>query len=81
MMTPEMLKDLLESKIPQSTVRVTDLTGTFDHYMVDVSSPAFAGKSLLEQHKLVHAAVGNKLQAFGGPDAPIHALQIKTRTP
>lgn len=73
-MTPEMLKELLEREIPDSTANVTDLTGTFDHYGVDVVSPVFEGKSLIEQHKIVHAAVGQHLTTT------IHALQIKTRT-
>lgn len=74
-MTPERLKSLLEETIPDASVEVTDLTGTMDHYGVSVVSPVFAGKSLIEQHKIVHAAVGPFLTR------EIHALQIKTRTP
>ena len=61
MMTAEHLRSLLEESIPDSKARVTDLTGTMDHYAVDVVSPVFAGKSLIEQHKIVHAAVGEYL--------------------
>ena len=75
LMTPQMLKELLETRIPQAKALVTDLTGTFDHYGVDVTSPIFEGKSLIEQHKIVHSAVGEHLTTT------IHALQIKTRTP
>ena len=75
MMTPEKLRELLEANIPDADVVVTDLTGTLDHYGVDVVSPVFAGKSLIEQHKIVHAAVGKHLTTT------IHALQIKTSTP
>lgn len=74
-MTIERLKSLLEENIPDSTARVQDLTGTMDHFAVDVVSPVFAGKSLIEQHKIVHAAVGDHLTR------EIHALQIKTSTP
>lgn len=69
------LKDLIEKEIPDAVVHVRDLTGTSDHFAVDVTSPAFEGKSLIEQHKIVHAACGAHL---GGA---IHALQIKTRVP
>ncbi|MEZ5976881.1 MAG: BolA/IbaG family iron-sulfur metabolism protein [Planctomycetota bacterium] len=69
------LKDLLERTIPQSQVQVRDLTGTSDHFAVDVTSPVFAGKSLVEQHKIVQAACGAHL------GAAIHAIQIKTRVP
>lgn len=74
-MTPKELQTLLEDKIPDSVVKVIDLTGTYDHYGVDITSPAFVGKSLLDQHKMVHAAVGMHLTTT------IHALQIKTRVP
>lgn len=75
LMTPSQLKALIEDGIPDSQVQVTDLTGTYDHYGVDVVSPVFAGRSLLDQHKMVHAAVGEHLTTT------IHALQIKTRVP
>ena len=74
-MTCDELKELLEKKIPEAQVRVTDLTGTSDHFDVDITSPVFEGKSLVEQHKIVHEACGIHLTTT------IHALQIKTRTP
>lgn len=75
MMTVEALKDLLESNIPDSVASVRDMTGTSDHFDVHIISPAFTGKSTIEQHKLVHKAVGMHLTTT------IHALQIKTSTP
>jgi len=74
-MTCAELKELLEKKIPEAHVRVSDLTGTSDHFDVDIVSPVFEGKSLVEQHKIVHEACGIHLTTT------IHALQIKTRTP
>ena len=74
-MTDSELKALLESRIDDSEVTVRDMTGTMDHYDVEVVSPVFEGKSLIEQHKIVHEAVGEHLTTT------IHALQIKTRTP
>jgi stress-induced morphogen len=73
--TPRQLEDLLRQNIPDAQVSVRDMTGTSDHFAVDVTSPAFVGKSLVDQHKLVHAACGAHL------GAAIHALQIKTRVP
>lgn len=75
LLSTSQLKDLLEKELPDAIVHVRDLTGTSDHFAVDVTSSAFEGKSLIDQHKLVHAAVGAHL---GGA---IHALQIKTRVP
>lgn len=69
------VKKLLETSFPDGQIRVIDLTGTSDHFGVDVTSTRFEGLSLIEQHKLVHAAVGAHLTEA------IHALDIKTRTP
>ena len=45
------------------------------HFSVFLRSECFAGKSLVEQHKLVHAALASEL------GKAIHAVKIKTRTP
>lgn len=54
-------------------LEVHDLTGTKDHYRVVLECPAFAGKSRVEQHRMVHAALGALLHG------PIHALVLETR--
>lgn len=72
---PDELRRLIEAGIPESTAEVTDLTGTRDHYRVEVASPAFAGKSLVQQHQMVYRAVGSHLTTG------VHALQVKTRVP
>jgi len=69
------VKNLLSESFPDGEIRVIDLTGTSDHFGVEVVSTRFEGLSLIEQHKLVHAAVGEHLTQA------IHALDIKTRTP
>ena len=74
MITEAEVKRMIESHIPDSRAEVQDMTGTMDHFDVDVVSPAFAGKSIMEQHKMVHAAVGEHLTTT------IHALKIKTRS-
>lgn len=74
-MTEAELKQLIEGHFDQAQVNVRDMTGTMDHFEVEVVSPVFAGKSLIDQHKMVHAAVGQHLTTT------IHALKIKTRTP
>jgi stress-induced morphogen len=55
-------------------VEVKDLTGTSDHFHIRVTSPAFEGKSLLDQHKMVQKSLGR----FLGQE--IHAVEIKTIT-
>lgn len=73
MMTESDLRALIEANIEGARVSVRDMTGTSDHFEVEVVAPAFAGKTLIEQHKMVHAAVGQHLTTT------IHALKIKTK--
>lgn len=75
LMTVERLRELLQEAFPDGEVEVSDLTGTSDHFGVEITSERFRGLSLIEQHKLVHQACGEHLTTS------IHALQIKTRTP
>lgn len=74
-MDPEQLKTLIEAGIPDAQVAVRDLTGTRDHFGVQVVSATFAGKSLVEQHQMVYRAVGNELTNA------VHALQVHTSVP
>ena len=75
MLSTQDVKKLIEDSIPDAKAEVGDLTGTSDHFSIDVTSPAFAGKSTIEQHKMVQKALGEHLTTT------IHAVQIKTRVP
>jgi stress-induced morphogen len=68
------LKRRIEEAIPGARAEVQDLTGGGDHFQATVTTPAFAGLSRIEQHRLVYDVFGNEI---GGP---IHALSIKTQT-
>jgi stress-induced morphogen len=69
------LQSLLENAFPDATeLRVDDRTGGGDHFQVTVSSPRFAGLSLLDQHRLVNEALAEPLR-----DGTIHELRIKTK--
>lgn len=59
-------------------VEVTDLTGTGDHLQVVVAAATFEGKTRIEQHRMVYAALGDLMT---GPHAPVHALALTTVTP
>jgi len=73
-MTTDEVKALIEKGLPGARATVSDLTGTGDHFKAEVIAPAFAGKSMIEQHQLVYRALG---ALVGGP---IHALQLSTKT-
>lgn len=74
MIAPHEIEALLRAGFPDGEFRITDLTGTQDHYEAAIVSDAFAGKSLLEQHRLVYAALGDTMKS------QIHALTFKTYT-
>jgi stress-induced morphogen len=61
--------------IPDARVELKDLTGTADHWEATIVSAAFAGKSPLERHRMVFAALAEEMKG------PIHALSLKTSTP
>lgn len=70
------IKNTLEETFEDAThIEVEDLTGTKDHFQVTVVSEVFAGKKLIEQHRMVYAPFEKEI---GGP---IHAFSIKTYTP
>ena len=69
------VKVLIEQALPGSEGTVTDLTGGGDHLAVVVVAPQFAGKGLIDQHQMIHAALKYKMAPVS---QEIHALQIKT---
>jgi stress-induced morphogen len=74
-MATEPLELLLRQAFPDAPeLRVEDRTGGGDHFQVTLTSPRFDGLSLVEQHRLVYAALERPLA-----DGTIHELRIKTR--
>ncbi len=76
MVSIEQVKNTIKQKIPDAEVVVRDLTGTGDHLEAIVVSSAFEGKTKVQQHQLVYAALQKELQSEA-----IHALALKTYTP
>ena len=71
------IENLLRQAFPDAReLAVLDRTGGGDHFQVTVSSPRFAGLSLVEQHQLVYAALERPLA-----DGTIHELRISTKGP
>ena len=70
MPTADELKQRIEAAIPgaQATVESPDDV----HFSAHVAAPAFAGKSLVQQHRMVYDIFTGEL---GGA---IHALALKT---
>lgn len=75
MITPAEIAALIRVALPDATVEAQDWSGTGDHYDVRVASDGFRGLSLLDQHRMIYAAVEAALK-----DGRLHAIQIKTDT-
>ena len=69
------IEALIKAALPDAEVVIEDLAGDGDHYLARVSSAAFAGKSRIQQHKMVYEALGGRM---GGE---LHALQLVTAVP
>ena len=74
---PEEIRKLISSALPDgSHVEVRDLNGTGDHFEARVMSPAFRGKSMVEQHQIVYGP----LKALISTNT-LHALALRTYSP
>ena len=72
----ERLEKLLRVAFPAAQeVAVVDRTGGGDHFHVTVVDGRFDGLPLVEQHRLVYAALDGPLK-----DGSIHELRITTRS-
>ena len=74
-MKAEAIADKIRAALPDARVELTDLTGTEDHWQATVISSAFAGKSLIERHRMVMAALAAEMKG------PIHALTLHVKAP
>jgi stress-induced morphogen len=70
--TVEEVRRRIEQALPGARVEVATFQGD-DHFEATVSATQFAGKTRVEQHQMVYAAVKDLL---GGV---MHALALKTR--
>jgi stress-induced morphogen len=72
---PEDIAAKIRASLPDAIVELQDLTGTADHWRASIVSERFAGKSMLERHRMVMAALADEMKG------PIHALTLDVRTP
>jgi stress-induced morphogen len=66
---------LIKARIPDAAVTIQDLAGDGDHYKATVIAESFRGKSRIQQHQIVYAALKAEM---GGK---LHALALTTGTP
>jgi stress-induced morphogen len=69
------IESLIKEALPDAEVFIKDLAGDGDHYSAQVISAAFRGKSRVQQHQMVYAALKGRM---GGE---LHALALETAAP
>jgi acid stress-induced BolA-like protein IbaG/YrbA len=72
-MDPSEVQRLIETGLPGATVQVS---GDGRHFEATVVHEGFAGKQMIQQHRLVYAALGDSFDT-----EVVHALALKTYTP
>ena len=69
------IEQLIIKAFPDAIIKIEDMAGDENHYSCYVESKLFAGKSRVQQHKMVYQALDGKM---GGQ---LHALALQTKTP
>jgi acid stress-induced BolA-like protein IbaG/YrbA len=72
MVTAESVKSGIEAGLACEHIEVL---GDGQHFQALIVSPAFAGRSRVQRHQLVYAALGERMRE------EIHALSMQTLTP
>ena len=72
MVAPEQIEQYIKDGLECDFVEVA---GDGTHFEAVVVSAAFRGKSRVQQHQLVYAALGGRMRE------EVHALSMKTYTP
>ena len=80
----DMIRQRLETALAPQQLDIVDdshlhaghaSAGGAGHFTVNIVADAFAGKAMLQRHRLVYSALEDMMQS------DIHALSIKAKTP
>jgi stress-induced morphogen len=66
------IEAMIRETFPDAEIEMKDLAGDDNHWAATVKSAAFQGKSRVQQHQMVYAALKGNM---GGV---LHALQLTT---
>lgn len=69
------IEAMIQEGLPGASVKIEDLRGDGDHYAAYITASEFVGKTRIQQHQMVYAALKGKM---GGE---LHALAIQTSVP
>jgi len=71
-MSSDAIIAMIKEAMPDADIEMIDLAGDNDHWKAVIKSAAFSGKSRIQQHQMVYAALKGKM---GGE---LHALSLET---
>ena len=75
--TKEAIRLAILEKIPDAAIVVEP--GSAGHFTIQVVSPVFSGKNMVESQRLVYGAIAHLMKGDG---APVHAVdKLTTKTP
>jgi stress-induced morphogen len=66
------LEKIIRQTFNDATIKITDLVGDEDHYLLEITDPIFKGKTLIAQHRMVKDALSEVL------NSKLHSVTIKT---
>lgn len=69
------LESMIKDAFPDARVSIDDMVGDGNHYAANIVAEAFRGKTRVQQHQMVYAALKGRM---GGD---LHALALQTRAP
>ncbi|MEY4680629.1 MAG: BolA family protein [Alphaproteobacteria bacterium] len=69
------IERLIREALPDAQVTIEDLRGDGDHYSATVVSSAFRGKTRVQQHQMVYAALKGRM------GNELHAMALQTGVP
>jgi len=69
------IEKLIRLAFPDAEIKIEDLRGDGDHYSCLIETGSFAGKTRVQQHKMVYDALGGRM------GNQLHALALQTRIP
>jgi len=69
------IEKMIKDALPDAEITIRDLAGDGDHYAAEIVSAEFTGKSRVQQHQMIYAALKGNM---GGE---LHALALQTSAP
>lgn len=72
-MPKEEIETRIRAALPEAEITLVALANDDDHWEVTVVAPEFEGKSRVQQHQMVYAALGSDM------GTTLHALSVKTK--